>query len=205
MACGRSRRPSASVDGPAEVRIETPRTLLRLGREDDAPALLAYFVRNRAYHKQWEPPLSDAFFTLASQRMLMRRRAAEYAEGRSACLLIFNRANRDGAVIGRLNFSEIVRGPFQACFLGYAVDHEYEGRGYMSESLRAAVNWAFTELRLHRIMANYRPENARSGRLLERLGFEREGFAREYLFVDGAWRDHVLTALTTPDAQLVDV
>ena len=73
----------------------------------------------------------------------------------------------------------------------------------MSEALRAATAWIFGELRLHRIMANYRPENARSGRVLERLGFVREGFAKDYLFIDGAWTDHVLTALTTPHPEMV--
>jgi ribosomal-protein-alanine N-acetyltransferase len=182
-----------------EARIETERTLLRLGCDEDAPALLDFFLRNRDYHKRWEPPLRDAFFTVEVQRAAIRRRAAEFAEGRSACLLMFDRVARDGAVIGRLNLSEIVRGPFQACILGYAVDRAYEGRGYMFEALQAAIDWAFGELRLHRIMANYRPENERSGRILGRLGFVHEGYAREYLFIDGAWRDHVLTALTNPN------
>jgi len=71
----------------------------------------------------------------------------------------------------------------------------------MAEALRAANGFAFRALRLHRIMANYRPENERSGRLLERLGFVREGLARDYLFIDGAWRDHVLTALVHPGFQ----
>ena len=68
----------------------------------------------------------------------------------------------------------------------------------MAEALRATNAWAFGELRLHRIMANYRPENERSARVLERLGFVCEGIARNYLFIDGAWRDHVLTSLTSP-------
>lgn len=187
-----------------EARIETERTLLRLGCDDDAPALLDFFVRNRAYHKRWEPPLRDTFFTVEVQRAVIRRRAAEFAEGRSACLLMFDRTARDGAVIGRINLTEIVRGPFQACVLGYAVDRAYEGRGYMFEALRAAIDFAFGDLRLHRIMANYRPENERSGRILGRLGFTREGYAREYLFIDGAWRDHVLTALTNPNVATAD-
>ena len=63
---------------------------------------------------------------------------------------------------------------------------------------RATNAFAFAELRLHRIMANYRPENTRSAQVLERLGFRREGIAHDYLFIDGAWRDHVLTALVHP-------
>jgi ribosomal-protein-alanine N-acetyltransferase len=70
--------------------------------------------------------------------------------------------------------------------------------GLMAEALRATNAFVFRELRLHRIMANYRPENERSARLLARLGFAREGLARDYLFIDGEWRDHVLTALVNP-------
>ena len=68
----------------------------------------------------------------------------------------------------------------------------------MSEALRAATAHVFSAMELHRIEANYLPENLRSGRLLLRLGFEVQGYARRYLYIDGAWRDHVLTALTCP-------
>ena len=107
-------------------------------------------------------------------------------------------APADGPILGTCNYTNIVRGPFQACHLGYQIARADEGHGLMSEALRATNAFAFDVLRLHRIMANYRPENARSARLLERLGFVREGLAREYLFIDGAWRDHVLTALVHP-------
>ena len=68
----------------------------------------------------------------------------------------------------------------------------------MAQALRATNAFVFDSMRLHRIMANYRPENERSARLLERLGFVREGLAKDYLFIDGAWRDHILTALVNP-------
>ena len=185
---------------PAEPHIETERTVLRLGRDEDAAALLAFFMRNREYHKPWEPRAGEDFYTLATQRALLARRRADYADGRSACLLGFDRGSPNGDVIARINFSEIVRGPFQACYLGYAVDRAYEGKGYMTEALLVATRWAFKELRLHRIMANYQPRNERSGRLLERLGFVREGLAHQYLFIDGEWKDHVLTSLTVEAA-----
>jgi ribosomal-protein-alanine N-acetyltransferase len=78
--------------------------------------------------------------------------------------------------------------------LGYAIDHAHEGQGLMQEALQATIEHVFSVLRLHRIQANYVPDNERSGRLLERLGFVREGLAKDYLFINGAWRDHVLTA-----------
>ena len=68
----------------------------------------------------------------------------------------------------------------------------------MHEALTASLDFAFRDLRLHRVMANYRPEHLRSGRLLARLGFAQEGYARDYLFIDGAWRDHILTSRTNP-------
>ena len=78
------------------------------------------------------------------------------------------------------------------------IDQELQGDGYMYEALERLMRYAFEDLRLHRVMANYQPVNIRSGRLLERLGFEREGYARDYLHVDGGWRDHVMTALVRP-------
>jgi ribosomal-protein-alanine N-acetyltransferase len=68
----------------------------------------------------------------------------------------------------------------------------------MHEALEAAIRYAFDELRLHRIMANYVPTNERSGRVLRRLGFVIEGYARDYLFIGGRFMDHVLTSLTNP-------
>ena len=101
-------------------------------------------------------------------------------------------------MIGRINYTQIARGPFQSCMLGYAIDHAHEGQGLMREALEATIEHVFAVLRLHRIQANYVPDNARSGRLLERLGFVSEGLAKDYLFIDGAWRDHVLTARLNP-------
>ena len=69
----------------------------------------------------------------------------------------------------------------------------------MREALQAGLAWAFGELALHRVMANYLPRNVRSERLLSVLGFEREGLARRYLQIAGVWEDHVLTAKIAPD------
>lgn len=68
----------------------------------------------------------------------------------------------------------------------------------MHEALQAGIAYVFNELRLHRVMAGYMPRNLRSARVLGRLGFVIEGYARDYLLVDGRWEDHVLTALVNP-------
>ncbi len=104
----------------------------------------------------------------------------------------------DGPLLGTCNFSDIVRGLFQACYLGYALGERHQGQGYMTEALRAAIDFMWSNVKLHRIMANYMPHNARSANVLANLGFTIEGRADNYLFIDGAWRDHVLTSLTNP-------
>ncbi|MEN1933222.1 GNAT family N-acetyltransferase [Escherichia coli] len=76
---------------------------------------------------------------------------------------------------------------------------KWQGKGLMFEALTAAIRYMQRTQHIHRIMANYMPHNKRSGDLLARLGFEKEGYAKDYLLIDGQWRDHVLTALTTPD------
>ena len=74
-----------------------------------------------------------------------------------------------------------------------------QGKGYMLEAVRGAVRFAFQDLRLHRVMANYVPRNRRSARVLRQAGFEIEGYARAYLCLNGRWEDHVLTAITNSD------
>ena len=96
------------------------------------------------------------------------------------------------------NYTQIARGPFQSCILGYAIDGAFERRGLMQEALAATIAHAFDVMQLHRIQASYIPANVRSGRLLQRLGFRREGVAPKYLFINGEWRDHVITALLNP-------
>jgi len=88
-----------------------------------------------------------------------------------------------------------VKGAFEACHLGFSLAESAQGRGLMKKTLEITNRYCFEQMGLHRIMANHLPSNVRSERLLESLGFEREGYAREYLKIAGAWEDHVLRAL----------
>ena len=97
---------------------------------------------------------------------------------------------------GYCNFTQIFRGSFQACYLGYKIDQELEGRGFMKEALECLIAYMFREQHLHRIMANFIPGNTRSEKLLNTLGFEKEGYAKKYLLINGEWQDHILTSLT---------
>ena len=156
--------------------------------------LLEYQIDNRTHLQPWEPLRRSDFFTLDTMRARARTMANSIAVGEALHWLMLE----GDTVIGECNFTNIVRGPFLACHLGYSIDHRREGRGLMREALAASIDYVFERMELHRIMASYRPENTRSERLLNALGFEREGYAPAYLKINGAWADHVLTALVNP-------
>ena len=183
----------------------TQRLTVRLARPGMQSPMARFLADNFEGHlDRWSPPATPAFFTEAFWRERLAAAVDEYQAGRAARFVLQLRAGKapaemDAPIIGTCNYTNVVRGPFLACHLGYQIARAHEGRGLMAEALRATNPFMFRALRLHRIMANYRPENVRSGRLLERLGFVREGLAKDYLFIDGAWRDHILTALINPD------
>ncbi|NQY52191.1 MAG: GNAT family N-acetyltransferase [Campylobacteraceae bacterium] len=97
-------------------------------------------------------------------------------------------------IVGVCSFTGIVRGVFQACFLGYSVTRKFEGQGYMTEILEASISYMFDVVGLNRVMANYMPCNTASEKVLLKLGFEKEGIARRYLKIAGNWEDHILTS-----------
>jgi ribosomal-protein-alanine N-acetyltransferase len=93
--------------------------------------------------------------------------------------------------IGNIAFNNIVRGAFQSCHLGYQLDEREVNQGFMTEALRRAIDYAFDDMKLHRIEANVMPRNQRSRRVVEKLGFAEEGLARQYLKINGVWEDHI--------------
>jgi ribosomal-protein-alanine N-acetyltransferase len=179
--------------------LHTQRLVVALARPGMHGAMSRFIETNFHGHlARWSPPAEPGLFTEDFWRERLALAVDEFHADRAARFVMRQRATPGGEIIGTCSYTNIVRGAFQACHLGYQIGQAYEGRGLMTEALRASNRFVFETLRLHRIMANYRPENERSARVLERLGFEREGLAREYLFIDGAWRDHVLTSLLNP-------
>ncbi|WMD23199.1 GNAT family N-acetyltransferase [Achromobacter seleniivolatilans] len=176
--------------------LSTGRLLLRKADASHAKSVQAYLVQNRAYLQTWEPLRNEAFFELNAVKQRLNAMASATARGDALHLLFFSSEN--GKLSAACNFTNIVRGPFQACHLGYSIAEPLQGLGLMHEGLTAAITHVFQKMKLHRIMANYRPENTRSARLLARLGFQREGLAHSYLNINGAWSDHILTALINP-------
>lgn len=178
--------------------IETPRLVLRASDPAFAAAVADFYCRNRERHARWNPPLAEKVFSVGGQADSLSETVAAAQAGSGIGWWLFSPSAPD-RTIGQIHFSQITRRAFQNSMLGYAIDTECEGRGLMHEALDAALADVFgPRVHLHRVQANVRPENTRSLALLARLGFEREGLARDYLFIDGAWRDHVMTALRNP-------
>ncbi len=146
--------------------------------------------------KPWEPLRPAEFYTLGFWEIQLRYLIREFREGHSVCLVIMDLDESE--VYGACNFTFIQRGTFLACQLGYSLAEKKQGQGIMGEALKAAIDYMFQAVGLHRIMANYMPSNGRSARVLERLGFVIEGHAKEYLQINGQWEDHVLTSLVNP-------
>jgi len=184
------------VTPPASVTTE--RLVLRASESAFAQAAADFYCRNREAHARWNPPLSDSMFSVEGQRQRLTDAVSAATAGTGFGWWLFA-PDAPNVALGQIHLSQITRRAFHNAMLGYAIDAAHEGRGLMREALAAAVADAFgPRLRLHRVQANVRPENIRSLALLSRLGFEREGLAREYLFIDGAWRDHVMTAKLNP-------
>ncbi|MDY0091632.1 MAG: ribosomal protein S5-alanine N-acetyltransferase [Candidatus Vecturithrix sp.] len=178
--------------------LATERLLLRVVSPDDAEAIVRYYTENKDYLAPWEPVRSEEFYAISFWKTMLQEARQEFLHGKSMRLVFCLKSSAPTPIVGVMNFNNIIRGVFQACYLGYSIGYRYQGQGLMHEALQRALTFAFEELCLHRVMANYMPRNERSGRLLRKLGFVPEGYARNYLKIAGKWEDHILTAFVTP-------
>jgi ribosomal-protein-alanine N-acetyltransferase len=174
--------------------LTTPRLELQQAKAADAAALASYYVVNWEHLQPWEPQRHRDPRNVDYWHGQLPGQEAEQARGASLMLLMRRRGQDE--LTGTIRFSQIFRGGFQACYLGFGLAQSAVGQGLMQEALTTAIAHMFEDRHLHRIMANYLPRNERSGRLLQRLGFVIEGTARDYLQINGRWEDHILTAKT---------
>jgi ribosomal-protein-alanine N-acetyltransferase len=179
------------------MRVEAGEIYVRLLRPDDAPAQLDLLQRNREFFRPFEPRRPPEQETLEAQRELLRSSHERSALGEEYSFGVF--LEDDDVLIGRANLTNIIRRAFQNAYLGYYLDEAYNGRGFMTKAVAAVVGYALGPVRLHRIQAAVMPENLPSIRVLEKVGFRREGFAANYLRIDGRWRDHYIYAITAED------
>ena len=163
----------------APARRSESRVLIRPPTPADREEYLAAMRASRKLHRPWLAPATPESF-----ETLLRHVEDERYEPLLVC------RREDGAIVGFINISQIVRGGFQSAYLGYGAVAAYAGEGYMREGLELVLARAFTELGLHRLEANIQPGNRASIALVRGAGFVREGFSERYLKIGGRWRDH---------------
>lgn len=154
---------------------------------DDSEALLNYYINNKSHLEPYEPTRDNAFYTLEVQRSILNEGYRHFMTGVAVDVGIF----KDNKLIGKLKLSNIVNGIFKSGILGYSMDKNEQGKGYMKEAVSLLIDYAFNELDLHRIEASVLVDNEKSKRVLIGCGFEELGINKKYLFINGAWRDHI--------------
>lgn len=176
---------------------------LRLLTREDFELINLYEKTNRMHLQPWEPLRENQHFDIVNTKNRVEQQVESMQAGSSVFFLLL--APGGEQVLGRCNYTNIVRGVFQACNLGFSVAESVQGQGWMKKSLQVSNRHCFEKMGLHRIMANHLPRNVRSERLLESLGFEKEGYARSYLKIAGVWEDHTLRSLVNPYEIFVDM
>lgn len=175
---------------PASVRVEGRRVHLRPPERADWPAWCELRGESRAFLKPWEPSWAPDALTRVAFRRRLARYAADWRDGEAYTFFVCR--NEDSRLVGGIGLSHVRRGVAETASVGYWIGERFARQGYMTEALELVVRFAFTELRLHRLEAACLPTNVPSRRLLERGGFRQEGYAKEYLCIDGQWQDHLL-------------
>ena len=167
--------------------------LLRAPQMADHAEWAALRARSRDFLTPWEPVWPSDDLTRTAFRRRVKRYFEDQRSDQSYAFLVFR--SDDNALVGGLTLANIRRGVAQTGSVGYWIGQPYARRGHMTAALRALIPFAFTTLRLHRLEAACIPGNTASIGLLEKTGFVREGYAREYLCINGTWQDHLLYAL----------
>jgi ribosomal-protein-alanine N-acetyltransferase len=165
---------------------------LRTPQMTDFPAWSALREASRDFLTPWEPTWPNDDLSRNAFRQRMRRYAEDQRTDQAYPYFVFR--SQDNALVGGLVLANIRRGVAQSGSLGYWIGASHARCGYMTAALRALIPSAFEVLRLHRLEAACIPTNVASIRLLEKSGFQREGYAREYLCINGIWQDHLLYA-----------
>lgn len=169
---------------------ETERLYLKILDEKGADLVCDYYVRNKDFLREWKPIRLHSFYTKEYQIEQLKEEIDEIRKQHMLKLWVFLKENPD-KIIGVIAFNNIVKGAFMSCHLGYKLDKDYINRGYITEGLRKGIEIIFKEYKLHRIEANVMPKNCPSIRVCEKLGFYREGLAKDYLKINGIWEDHI--------------
>ena len=169
------------------VNIEGRDFNIKLLAPEHAQNLLDYYIRNKKHLEPFEPLRDNSFYTYEVQKNILSDSYRQFLNGTAVDLGIF----KDDYLIGKLKLSNIVYGIFKSGILGYSIDKDEQGKGYMKEAVNLVVNYAFEDLDLHRVEASALVDNEPSNHVLIGCGFKELGINKKYLYINGGWKDHI--------------
>jgi ribosomal-protein-alanine N-acetyltransferase len=184
--------------GDPEPSIRGRNVFLRAPQTADHAQWASLREESRDFLTPWEPIWPADDLTRTAFRRRLKRYAEDQRTDQAYAFLIFRA--EDEALVGGVTLANLRRGVAQAGSIGYWVGARFARQGFMTAAMQALIPFAYDSLRLHRLEAACIPGNAASIRLLEKTGFSREGYAREYLCINGIWADHLLYARLKADA-----
>lgn len=166
---------------------------LRILNESHADMVLRFYLNNQAVIRKYEVEKPDNFYTVPFQQKILAAELQDFIHGKYARFYLFS-PNSPDRILGTVSFSDMKRSAFFSCQIGYKIDSSHTHQGYGYAMLRSAMEIMETECFMHRFNAYILPENIPSVKLVQRLGFQLEGTARSYAFLNGKWQDHLLYA-----------
>jgi [ribosomal protein S5]-alanine N-acetyltransferase len=184
--------------GPLRVGAGVVR--LRPIRLRDAAQWSRIRLADRAHLEPWEPVAGVdwvARHSVSAWPAVCSGLRSEARKGRMLPYVI----ELDGTFCGQLTIGNVTHGALRSAWIGYWVTTAHVGGGIATAALALGLDHCFRSVLLHRVEATVRPENAASRRVLAKAGFREEGLLKRYLEVDGAWRDHLLVAITVEELQ----
>lgn len=187
LSFGVNRNDFNNIQRSYIVKLKGKNILLRNLSPEDSEDLLEYYIRNEDHLRNYEPSRDKSFYTIEAQREILLESYKGLMSGKCVDLGIY----KDDKLIGKIKISNIVYGVFKSGIIGYSMDKDYQGRGYMKEALRMALKYVRDELELHRLEASVLVDNKRSKNVLTSCGFKEIGLNEKYLFINGGWRDHL--------------
>ncbi len=196
MAAQRKSFPRLFLARAEPFRLAGERVFLRSAERSDYEAWAGLRARSRNFLAPWEPSWPPDALSRAAFRARLARYAEDWRTDQGYNLFIFT---QDETLIGGISLSNLRRGVSETASLGYWVGEPFARQGYMTVALPLVLDFSFDRLRLHRVEAACLPSNIPSRSLLVRIGFQQEGYARQYLCIEGKWQDHLLFAMLRED------
>jgi ribosomal-protein-alanine N-acetyltransferase len=179
------------------IELKGTHTILKNLTPSNAEELLEYYKKNKQHLGPFEPTRDSNFYTMEAQRRLLIKSYREFLNGTSMEMGIF----KGQRLIGKIKLSGIVHGSFKSGMIGYSIDENEQGHGYMQESVKLLLKYAFDECELHRIEASALIHNKKSRNVLIKCGFKMLGINEKYLLINGKWEDHVTYYILREDFQ----